>query len=276
MSESSFAALLDYLEREFQVVSLDGLLQGPPADGSKPVCVLTFDDGWSDNYTTAFPLLKKLAMPTTIFLSTGLIGKAKTFWVEQLIQAYKDPGRREHIRSRLTSLTGTGSSHESLLEIIRYLMHRPAAERNDLLAQILPPGTAVQEANGDRLMEWSQVREMSAAGIEFGAHTVTHPLLPYEDDATVAYELSAGKEKIEEVLGKKVRAFAYPNGSWDERVRRYVQQAGYTVAFTTDRGWHRPGHDPLTVRRVFLHEGSVSGLGGKFSPAVLQMTLAGF
>jgi hypothetical protein len=80
---------------------------------------------------------------------------------------------------------------------------------------------------------------------------------------------------IEEKLKKKVRAFAYPNGNWDERVRKQVQTAGYECAFTTARGWHRRGEDAYTIRRIMLHEGKVAGLSDEFSTAVVALRLSG-
>ena len=117
---------------------------------------------------------------------------------------------------------------------------------------------------------------MEREGIEIEAHSVTHPLLIYEDDSTVRRELQVGKEILEQKLGKKIRAFAYPNGTWDVRVRDMVQQAGYECAFVVQRGWHRQGDDPFTIRRILLHEGNVTGPDGRFSPSVLSLRLSGW
>jgi peptidoglycan/xylan/chitin deacetylase (PgdA/CDA1 family) len=127
----------------------------------------------------------------------------------------------------------------------------------------------------DSMLTWNQAIEMSRDGIEMGAHTVGHPLLSYENDATVERELCVSKQTLEEKLGKKVRAFAYPNGDWDERVRRCVQQVGYEGAFSTRPGWYRQGQDPYIIRRILLHEGNVTDRKGHFSPAMLSLALAG-
>jgi len=165
----------------------------------------------------------------------------------------------------------------SLEEIIEYLKHMPAEKRQCILRQLLP----MQEERHrhdevDQMLTWDQVIEMSRDGIDFGAHTVTHPLLTYENDMTVEQELRTAKHILEENLGKKVRAFAYPNGDWDDRVRRWVEQTGYECAFTTRQGWYRSGQDPYTIRRIMLHEGNVTGRNRQFSPAMLNLTLAGW
>ena len=80
---------------------------------------------------------------------------------------------------------------------------------------------------------------------------------------------------LEQKLGKRVRGFAYPNGTWDERVRKMVKEAGYECAFVTERGWHRRGTDRFAIPRIMLHEGMVTGPSGKFSPALLSLRLSG-
>ena len=72
-----------------------------------------------------------------------------------------------------------------------------------------------------------------------------------------------------------MRTFAYPNGNWDERVRQLVKEAGYERAFTTRPGWYDQRQDPYTIRRILLHEGNVTDRDGRFSPAMLSLTLAG-
>ena len=73
-----------------------------------------------------------------------------------------------------------------------------------------------------------------------------------------------------------MRAFAYPNGNWDPRVRQAVIAAGYECAFTVRPGWHRRDADPFTMDRILLHEGNVTGRDGSFSPAMFHLTLTGW
>jgi peptidoglycan/xylan/chitin deacetylase (PgdA/CDA1 family) len=150
-----------------------------------------------------------------------------------------------------------------------------AEERRRMLEQ-LPLDADAGRYDADQMMTWEQVVEMSRNGVEFGGHTMTHPLLVYETDEAVEREVRECKQTVEEKLGRKVRGFAYPNGDWNDRVRRKVADAGYACAFTTERGWHRPGQDRFTIRRLLVHEGNVTGFTGKFSPAVFNLTLTGW
>jgi len=279
LNDLTYVKLLEYLEREFQVASLEALFRGPieQAASSKPACILTFDDGWADNYTTAYPVLKKFGMPAVLFLATGSIGGRGGFWVEQLSRAWTRPSVRAQMNSVLSQAPGIPARQPVELEdIVEWLKHMSTEKRNSILEQILPKGEDVGcHEEVDSMLTWIQVVEMSEHGVEMGGHTVSHPLLCYENDATVEGELRLSKQWLEEKLGKPVRAFAYPNGNWDARVRRWVQQLGYDCAFTTRPGWYHPGQDPYTIRRILLHDGNVTGRDGQFSPAMLSLTLAG-
>lgn len=275
--EDTFAELLECLGRWFDVISLDAFLRasGSAKPLSRPKLLLTFDDGWGDNYRRAFPYLRSLRMPAVVFVVTSFVGQRKLFWVERVKKMWRDPIKQQEAHRRLLE-TGderltTGASME---EIIERLKHMPSEERNRILATIMPDSPPVADDHGvDQPLDWDQIREMGQNGVEFASHTVTHPLLPYEDDATVERELKLAKQSLEEKLSTKIRAFAYPNGSWDERVRQIVRQCGYECAFTTRRGWHRTGADPYSIRRITLHGGSVTRPGGRFSRALLAARL---
>jgi peptidoglycan/xylan/chitin deacetylase (PgdA/CDA1 family) len=279
LSEEAFRKLLEHLRGRFQVVSLREVVNGEsvPRLGKKPLCVLTFDDGWRDNFTTAFPLLKSFGMPATVFLATGYIGKQEVFWVEQLRSALERRGRDGGIPAEIAAKirkTGRAGTVEDLIE---YLKHMPADERSQALDQILSPVHKLPSTNnGDAMLSWEEVAEMQRQGIEFGSHTETHPLLTYEGDATVDRELRRSFAAIQERLGQPPSSFAYPNGDWDGRIRRAVREAGYECALTTERGWYGQEHDRYTIPRITLHDGNVTGADGKFSAAVFSLMVSRF
>jgi len=279
LRERTFEGMLEFLSREFRVLSLQTFLRGSDDDPSprKPCCVITFDDGWRDNYLTAYPLLKKHDMPAVIFLVTGLVGAQQTFWVEQLVRTYREPTGRQRIRERFEQVAGKGQEEPDPGEIVEHLKNLPARERDRILADLVPGyGDGAHRTDGDRMLAWEDAAAMQEQGIEFESHTVTHPLLVYEDDATVQNELRASKQTIEQRLRKAARAFAYPNGTYDERVRSMVQACGFECAFTTRRGWYCRGDDRYAIPRIMLHEALVTGIDGKFSPALLSLRLTGW
>ncbi len=279
LNDVTFVKLLEYLQRRFHVVSFETFSRAAAAEAgkSKPWCLLTFDDGWRDTYTTAYPCLRKFGMPVTIFLTTGAIEGREGFWVERLRRAWRVPSSHAQVKSVLSRVAVENKDRVAELEdIVEWLKHMPAEKRRLLLERLLPAENSGDADEADSMLTWNQVIEMSRDGVEIGAHTVSHPLLSYEKDTTVEHELRISKQILEEKLGKKVRALAYPNGAWDERVRRWVEKVGYECAFTTRPGWHHWGEDRYIIRRILLHEGNVTGRNGQFSPAMFSLALAGW
>lgn len=277
LREATFVKLLEYLSRHFSMLSLSAFLANTSQDAvhSKPLCLITFDDGWADTYTTAYPWLKKFGMPAGVFLTTGLVEDRGIFWFERLAQAWKNLCRQEGIQARLRGLLPANAQGTSVEVFIEFLKHMPAAKRQQILDS-LPLAVETHDPHDqlDQMLTWDEVSEMNSNGIDFGSHTVTHPLLSYEDDVTVECELRTSKETLEKQLSEQVRAFAYPNGDCDNRIRLQVEQAGYQSAFGTGPGWHVSGQDTLDIRRILIHEGNVTKRPGQFSPSMFNLTLA--
>jgi peptidoglycan/xylan/chitin deacetylase (PgdA/CDA1 family) len=140
---------------------------------------LTFDDGWQDNYSQAWPLLRARNIPAAIFLSTEYIATNKIFWVEQLRAA----------RPQDPNLDG----------LMEFYKHMPASQRDRELKRLFTDSPLVPAQ--DAMLTWHSVGEMSRDGIEFGAHTHTHPLLTYEDSVTVQRELELPLALMQEQVG---------------------------------------------------------------------------
>ena len=107
-----------------------------------------------------------------------------------------------------------------------------------------------------RMMDAAALRDLRAAGIEIGSHTVSHCRLTQASDADLTRELADSKAVLEDVLGDEVSSFAYPYGDWDARCAGAVEAAGYRQACTTRTGWALRDGNPYTLRRltVFNHD----------------------
>jgi len=103
------------------------------------------------------------------------------------------------------------------------------------------------------MLSWLQMREMHAAGIAFGSHTVTHPHLSALEEGQAMRELRDSKAALEDGLGGEVAHFAYPHGDVSDQVRSLVHAAGYRTACTTRSGFNRPDADPLRLRRLEVY-----------------------
>lgn len=110
-----------------------------------------------------------------------------------------------------------------------------------------------------RMLNAAELREMHAAGMEIGSHTVTHARLTEADDARLHAELADSRSQLEDALGQPVTGFAYPYGAWDARCANAVAAAGYTAACTTRTGWALRDGDTYRLRRLSVFNADTPG-----------------
>ncbi|WP_432100132.1 polysaccharide deacetylase family protein [Streptomyces sp. WAC 04229] len=102
----------------------------------------------------------------------------------------------------------------------------------------------------DTMLDWDQVRELAAAGVEIGGHSHTHPQLDQLGEERLRFELIHCKEIVADQLGTVPASFAYPYGYSDRRVRRAVRETGYAQALAVGNGLARRAQGPYALRRV--------------------------
>ena len=251
-----------FLKRYFDIIAIDKL------DGRscftkdrKPRCILTFDDGWLDFYTYAWPILSQEKVPAVVYLPTALIGTDAVFWTERLANLWETiEGRNFLIRelSRLAERKGKvihSSSSNSLGSIISELKDFPHHEIERLLSLSEEETNFTSKANSRSFMNWQEVRELYNTGlVSFGSHTVNHAILPTLSGDEIREELQASKKKLkaENVVGNGL-SFCYPNGNYNERIVKMMKECGYVSAMTCNSGWNWKGGDLYTLKRISIH-----------------------
>ena len=259
-----FKQQMEYIRAHYQPITFATLLQYLDR-GEKPpqgAAIITFDDGFADNYHNAFPVLRQLDMPATIFLSTGYIDSRETFWYEKLSYAVMTTRANIVVTPALGSLkisSNTRSRRELMACVVSKLKlvanDVRLASLEDLYAQLLP---SYKWPHDDRSgpVTWGQVKEMSANNIEFGSHSVTHPVLSRVSLNKLEFEVEHSKNRIESELQKPVQIIAYPVGgveAFDDNVRAAVKKAGYRLGVSYIPGIERPDQwDIYALRRVHI------------------------
>ena len=226
-------------------------------------CALTFDDGWRDNYSVAFPLLKKYQIPATIFLSSGFVGTARTFWPEELccllgrtgLGGLTSKGAPPAVGRFARQIEGIRYKDESSLfeYSIALLKKYYPAEREEILVYLrssLGSGEFPRQ-----MLSWEEAKEMAQSGlVSFGAHTVNHQLLDQLSLQQASDEISRSRSEIENRLGQKIASFAYPNGNHSADIRRIVAESGFSSAVTTRKGFVDKSVPLLEIPRIAVHE----------------------
>lgn len=103
------------------------------------------------------------------------------------------------------------------------------------------------------ILNWRQVREMNKAGVSFGAHTITHPRLPEVSKDRAHREILESKKTIEYYLGYSVNFFAYPYGLFNDEIRSFVKEAGFSLACSTRSGFNNRHVDPYALHRIEVY-----------------------
>jgi peptidoglycan/xylan/chitin deacetylase (PgdA/CDA1 family) len=274
-----FERQMEYLAKWFHVVSLKDLTAW--LDGHKDLppyaALITFDDGYLDNYTYAFPILRKYNFPALIFLTTGHIGTDAPFYWDMAAYCFSHT-EDDH----LTFPDGHVESWSNQTELdlvsrrwIELMKTLPHAEKL-IYVENLPVLLGVSIPAGffqNLMMNWDQVREMQKGGIEFGAHTIHHPILTRIALEEVREEVAGAKSRIEEELGEPVLGFAYPNGQssdLNDEIEKTVAGSGIRAAFTLLSGpaWlDEVKRNPYTIRRIFIsHKDSLPDYAMLLSP----------
>jgi peptidoglycan/xylan/chitin deacetylase (PgdA/CDA1 family) len=243
---------MDYVRRHFTPITfatLGRILDGEVPAPRRPL-IVTFDDGFEDNFRLAFPILRSLNVPATLFISTDYIGSAKTYWFDQLVHllltapagAIEIPGLDEPLE--LTDFASRRTAAQRLLTHVKQISNEVRLGIMADLHRWLGHDEARSATDKSRPMTWDNVREMAAAGVEIGSHTVRHPILTRLPADEMRIELVDSKRTIEAQTGRPVTALSYPVGqsyAFNADVCEAARLAGYRFAssfvFGTNRMW---------------------------------------
>ncbi|MFN2501633.1 MAG: polysaccharide deacetylase family protein [Pyrinomonadaceae bacterium] len=283
VSTETFRRHCEILKASYNVVSLESavsVLKGK-RQAHRPLAVITFDDGYLDFYEQAFPVLKDLGLPATMFLPTECIGSGvplahdRIFWLLREAMRMRVPvGAALERASVPRTVSRSFSNVRYLPALTEMLVHLPSDVRENAITgmeRILPDAKVYPPEY--RLLDWHHILEMADAGVSFGGHTANHVVLPLESENDSETEILRSKAGLEARLGRPVTSFAYPNGEYNPTVRRLVAKAGYSIAVTTQKKINYPGTDPLAIGRFSLCEESTRGIKGVFSPSVAALRL---
>ncbi len=260
-----------YLRRHYRILHLETALQelySPRKNifrvkKHSTMLALTFDDGYFDNYTHAYPLACALRVPITLFLVPGYIESGSRFWWYEPHHLLRHASVSEVAIKGCIYHLDNAQERNALAQVIETrLRNAPSIdEREAFLASIRKCLKADGSPNADGQaglsLTWAQVREMEQSGwVSFDAHTMHHPTLACLSNPTeLRYEVSECRAELERRLGHPVRAFAYPIGK-DEHIGTNgpaaVRAAQYDWALTTLHGINTPRTDPHLLHRIVV------------------------
>lgn len=258
---ASFAAHMEYLVRRRLVVSMDRLLadlrdRGRPTGGR---VVVTFDDAVSDTWDTAYPILRDLGAPATVFVPTGLVGGRRPFWWNRLFLLSEAAKAKGVDLAPLFAGRGAGPADAppDRWDAVRWLDEPRREAALERAAELLGLDDL---DDGPTPMSRDQLAAMGRDNlVTLGAHTVSHPVLAGLTDGELAAEIVASRDALTPFPSFRP-VFAYPYGdadAYDARVQRAIRDAGFEAAFTTDSRSVSGAEDRTALGRVCVDDAGI-------------------
>jgi peptidoglycan/xylan/chitin deacetylase (PgdA/CDA1 family) len=269
VSSRTFRKHMSYLSRHYQIISLERLTYCLKERRIPPyAAVLTFDDGCSDNYYSAYPHLKDSKIPATIFLSTGSIDNQNPIWVYKLYYLMNQFGV-EKIASAIESLAGmipgsmlqgsdNGKGGMKIEALLAYSMKKEC--RDKLLSELYRALGISQEkvfAENQIFLTWPQIEQMHRDGIEFGNHGQSHTPFSVMPPDEQEKEIVESQELLKKKLGAEAIAFAYPYGKardYSPVTKEIVKRSGHSCIVTTQQTPNRRETSPYELGRIHIGE----------------------
>jgi len=219
----AFAEQMKYVHKHCTVIDFNDLKE--MVDGKslpKNAVIITFDDGYLDNYTNAYPVLKKYNLKATISLITGYLG-GKGAWWDRVGYLKKDASK-----------------------LISELKRLPDSQKERRLDKLLKG----KLPNKRMFMNWAEIKKMSGL-ITYAAHTHNHPILTNVSFERAKEEIMESKRIIEK-KGHKTNVFTYPNGTPEDmnlKIDNYLKN-NFDFVLSTMYGPNKTGKNLFKLRRI--------------------------
>jgi len=253
-----------YLKRRLSLVTLEealAFIDGTDKEKTRRCRVLiTFDDGYLDNYQIAYPILRSHGAQGVFFLATSMVGSCEIPWWDRIAYLVKTARRRRFSLSYPAGLA-VDLDKTSLAESLRNILKLYKQPDNSAPARFVRE--LAEESKGDdppgtsrRFLNWDEAREMSRGGMAMGSHTHSHHVLSQLEPERQLEELSRSRTIMKEQLGVEADALAYPVGgrcSFTPQTQKLAREAGYRAAFSFYGGANLRGITNLyDVNRVAI------------------------
>lgn len=282
-SRQIFEKQLLFIKKRYNVITFEELMKWGK-DGRPPwnCLIITFDDGYEDNFRYAYRTLSKMGLPGVFFITVDKIGNERItpYWWDRLyyylkeIQKQEDQGISNGIKGELLYL------YEAFKKNASDFFGRMNREETDKIERLLDRFEEEYQVDKEilfrenRMLSWEQISEMGPRH-EFGSHSCSHQNLLRLGDDQRYHEIVESKAIIERSMKGKVRVFSCPAGHLSEEIQKVVEKGGYEFAVTTRPGVNRM-NDRYHLKRINVWEGTSLSLEGEFSKGHFSFKLLGF
>lgn len=260
-TDEEFDAQIKLIKTEFDVIGLSELGRVLSEKHGRYVMV-TFDDGYRDNYSSAFRILSSHDVPATFFITTGFLDQKKVPWWDEIAWMVRSTKLERISSNRWLNCPTVFDEPDrdraiaKFLGVYKRLLGEVTELYLDFLAEELGTGRCPQKDAAELWMTWDMIREMRANGMTFGGHTVTHPILANLPSQQQQWEVGECQRRLVEELNEPITSFSYPVGgrsSFNQFTRQALADHGFQWGFTYLGSYCPHGHqDPYALNRTAI------------------------
>lgn len=259
-----FERQIIYLKKRYHILDLNEFIEYLKEGRAIPQysVVVTFDDGYKNNYENLKNIVLKYKIPATVFLVTDYVGTLELLWLDRLEMAFFRTKRKSISALRSIGIAeiewrSDKEKMEKYLVLKNYLKKMPQEKLKEALKNIfseLIDGKADGPyGNTDmaytRLLNYDEVAELSQHGVRFGSHTCRHEILTALSEGEIKDTLKRSYLRIKDYCKDGGIPFAYPNGSFNDEIKKAVASAGYNCALTAVHGFNSKASDLYALKR---------------------------
>ncbi|MBF0483601.1 MAG: polysaccharide deacetylase family protein [Candidatus Omnitrophica bacterium] len=260
VTADNFKLQMDFLKKNYQIISLEELISAKDkASFPHNTAVITFDDGYYDNYEFAYPVLNELNLPATIFISTDFIEKGRSFfWDEVAYMVFNTKRSNFQLQLGNERVSFNLELKSQAVTQLCLRMKQLSQMEQEIILDTLSAFLAVPRNRAvSNFLTWSVMKEMQQHKISFGAHTHSHGASSVGGFNEIMSDILKSKEVLDNKLSQNTKIFAYPFGDKTDialDVSQGLAKYGFKCAVTLEAGLVKIQDDPFLWKRV--------GIGG--------------
>jgi peptidoglycan/xylan/chitin deacetylase (PgdA/CDA1 family) len=261
---ADFQAMLEGVGRVGRAMSMDDVVGICRSGESFPkgAFAITFDDGFENNLTVARPILNRLGIPATVYVTSRFIDENGMSWIDRIEYAMEVVNTRALMlpwSEGSVSFTTAAEKIAVLGDIRAHVKSTPDLDVDAFVSGIFRQLNMEEVRSSteqlDQKMTWDQVREWSGDGFAVGGHSHSHAILSFLAPFKLAREIDVSLQMLREKAGIVTPHYSYPEGlahCYSDNVIRMLKDRGITCCPTAIDGINRPGADPFHLRRVMV------------------------
>jgi peptidoglycan/xylan/chitin deacetylase (PgdA/CDA1 family) len=262
----TFSSHLRFYREHFDLITIDNLLD--IVDNKKRIdkklALISFDDGYIDNYKNAYPILKENDVSAIFFVPTDYVGNTTTPWWDEIAWMVRNTTQKAVSLDQWGEavLIDTENLDLTIRNVLLLVKKTQRMKMDDILSQLRTSLKCRLDSRENKLfMDWEQLNEMRDNGMSIGSHTHSHEILSHIDSKAQLNELSLSREILKNKLGTSVTSFAYPvgrKGTYNEKTIEHLQSCGYKLAFTQLLGMNPVPRENRYELRRFPVDGNIA------------------